>query len=102
MNFDQSLAIENNENSNLAVGQNIPNPFGANSTIYYSLTEAAYVTVTFTDVTGKVVKTMTPGNMTAGSHSLNVDGSDMAEGVYFYTFTIGDNKVTKQMVVSNK
>lgn len=98
--FIDNIGVEEIAKNDFTVGQNIPNPFAANSTINYTLTEAAYVTVSFTDITGKVVKTMTPGNLTAGTYSLNVDGSDMAEGVYFYTFTVGDNKITKQMVVS--
>ncbi|MBL7899264.1 MAG: T9SS type A sorting domain-containing protein, partial [Crocinitomicaceae bacterium] len=98
--FIDNIGVEEIAANNFTVGQNIPNPFSANSTINYTLTEAAYVTVSFTDVTGKVVKTITPGNVDAGTYTMTVDGSDMAEGVYFYTFTAGDNKITKQMVVS--
>ncbi|MBI3134918.1 MAG: T9SS type A sorting domain-containing protein [Bacteroidetes bacterium] len=88
--------------TNFFVGQNMPNPFNNTSMISYSLNEASNVSVTFTDVTGKVVKTVNQGTQDAGNYTLTVDGSDMAEGVYFYTFTIGDNKVTKQMIVSKK
>ena len=94
--------VEEVASTTFAVGQNVPNPFNNTSVITYSLNEEANVTVTFTDVTGKVVKTITPGAQAAGTYTLNIDGADMAEGVYFYTFTIGDNKVTKQMVVSKK
>ena len=100
LNFDQSLALQANEKPNSYVGQNVPNPFDGTSVISYSLTENSNVSVEFVDVTGKVVKTVTPGSQEAGTYSITIDGADLAEGVYFYTFTIGDQKVTKQMVVT--
>ncbi|UKN00754.1 T9SS type A sorting domain-containing protein [Paracrocinitomix mangrovi] len=82
------------------IGQNVPNPFDNNSIINYTLAEAANVSVQFTDISGKVVKVVEQGSQTAGSYQINVDGNDFAEGVYFYTFTIGDKQVTKRMVVT--
>jgi len=52
------------------------------------------------DVTGKVVKTINNGTQQAGVYTVAVDANDFAEGVYFYTFTIGTEKVTKQMVIT--
>ena len=82
------------------VGQNVPNPFNNNSVITYTLTEASNVTVEIVDVTGKLVQTITPGAQAAGTYTINVNATDLAEGVYFYTFTIGTEKITKQMVVT--
>lgn len=86
--------------NDFAIGQNVPNPFGANSIITYSLEEAAQVSVKFVDAAGKEVKTINQGNQTAGSYTINLDAKDFAEGVYFYTFTIGERQVTKRMVVT--
>jgi hypothetical protein len=52
------------------------------------------------DITGKVVKTINNGTQSAGKYTLNLNGADYAEGVYFYTFTVGNEKVTKRMVVT--
>jgi len=93
-------AIEELENNSFTVGQNVPNPFENTSVITYTIAEASNVSVQFVDVTGKVVKTITPGTQEAGTYTITVDGADLAEGIYFYTFTIGDQKVTKQMVVT--
>jgi len=100
LNFDQSLSTTTNVMPTANIGQNVPNPFNGTSVITYSLIESANVAVEFVDVTGKVVKSITPGNQAAGTYSITIDGADLAEGVYFYTFTIDGQKITKQMVVT--
>lgn len=100
LNFDESLTVEGPETSNFAVGQNRPNPFNNNSVIQYTLNSASDVTITFTDVTGKVVKTINQGTQAAGTYTVELDGSEFAEGTYFYTFTVGNEVITKSMVVT--
>lgn len=100
INTDQSLAIDSQKDLDFAIGQNVPNPFDNNSVITYTLENAAKVAIDFKDVSGKVVKTINNGSQSAGSYTLNVDAADFAEGVYFYTFTIGEKQVTKRMVVT--
>lgn len=88
------------EASNFAIGQNVPNPFADNSIITYSLEEAADVSIKFIDAAGKEVKVINQGAQTAGSYTINLDAKDFSEGVYFYTFTIGEKQVTKRMLVT--
>jgi hypothetical protein len=94
--------IEETVSSNFSIGQNIPNPFDNSSVITYTLNEASNVSVQITDVTGKVVQTITPGTQVAGTYTLTIDAANLADGMYFYTFTVGNEIVTKQMVVSKK
>ena len=96
-NFDN---IVEEATDNFTVGQNQPNPFGDNAVINYELNESANVMIEFTDLSGKVVKTINNGQQQAGAHTLYIDGNDFAEGVYFYTFTVGAEKITKRMVIS--
>ncbi len=93
-------SLEDEVISNFKIGQNQPNPFGDNTVINYELNEAANVSVEFVDISGKVVRSINNGTQSAGAYTINVDGTDFAEGVYFYTFTIGADKVTKRMVVN--
>ncbi|MBK6526217.1 MAG: T9SS type A sorting domain-containing protein [Crocinitomicaceae bacterium] len=95
-------AIEEESASTFAIGQNVPNPFNNSSVITYTLNEASNVSVQITDVTGKVVQTITPGSQVAGTYTLTIDAANLADGMYFYTFTVGNEIVTKQMVVSKK
>lgn len=94
------VGIGEEVSNNFSIGQNQPNPFGDNAVINYELNEAANVSVEFVDVSGKVVKTINNGTQEAGTYTLDVDASEFAEGVYFYTFTVGTEKVTKRMVIT--
>ena len=94
------VGLEETVINNFSISQNIPNPFGDNSVINYELNEAAAVSVEFVDVSGKVVKSINNGTQAAGTYTLAVDANDFAEGVYFYTFTVGAEKVTKRMVIT--
>ncbi|WP_027420078.1 T9SS type A sorting domain-containing protein [Crocinitomix catalasitica] len=82
------------------ISQNIPNPFNANTRINYSLLEAGNVSIEFVDVTGKLVQSINKGVQSAGDYNVVVDGTNFAEGIYFYTFTVGNEKITKRMVVT--
>ena len=86
--------------NNISVSQNVPNPFTGNTVVSYSLNEASNVSIEIIDVTGKVVSTINEGTQATGEHNITIDGSTLAEGTYFYTFTAGEYKVTKRMVVS--
>lgn len=93
-------AIEEQTATNFTIGQNVPNPFNNSSVITYTLNETSNVSVQITDVTGKVVQTITPGTQVAGTYTMTIDATNLADGMYFYTFTVGNEIVTKQMVVS--
>jgi hypothetical protein len=92
--------VEESLANNFSVGQNMPNPFGDNAVISYELKEAGNVSIEFVDVTGKLVKSINNGSQAAGTYTVAIDANDFAEGVYFYTFTVGTEKVTKRMVVT--
>lgn len=94
------VSLDEEVANNFAISQNMPNPFGDNSVINYELNEAAAVSVDFVDVSGKIVKSINNGTQDAGTYTLAVDANDFAEGVYFYTFTVGAEKVTKRMVIT--
>lgn len=93
-------SVEESLASNFSVGQNMPNPFGDNAIINYELKEAGNVSIEFVDVTGKLVKSINNGSQGAGTYTVAIDANDFAEGVYFYTFTVGTEKVTRRMVVT--
>jgi len=99
MNFDPSLAIAEVSQTGAVLGQNRPNPFDNNSTINFELTNTSDVQFEFVDMTGKVVKTMDLGTLTNGAHSIQVDATEFASGIYYYSLVSGGSKITSKMIV---
>jgi hypothetical protein len=99
MNFDPSLAIAEVSQTGAVLGQNMPNPFDNNSTINFELTNTSDVQFEFVDMTGKVVKTIDLGTLTNGTHSIQVDATEFASGVYYYSLVSEGSKITSKMIV---
>ena len=99
MNFDASTGIAEVSETGVVLGQNMPNPFDNNSTINFELTNTSDVQFEFVDMTGKVVKTMDLGTLTNGSHNIQVDATEFASGVYYYSLVSEGSKITSKMIV---
>lgn len=99
MNFDPTLSVKSNELSNLNLTQ-FPNPFANETTVRFSLKEASNVSYTITDMTGKVVADVNKGNLMTGNHEINVNGSSLANGIYYFNLKTNDAQVTRKMVVN--
>ena len=88
---------------------NYPNPFNPETWISYELAETAEVTVSIHVSDGKLVRTLTLGQMPAGVYQgkdraaywdgRNATGEPVASGVYFYTLSAGDFSATRKMVI---
>lgn len=82
-----------------SVSQNFPNPFNNETYVTVSLNEGSYLSVDVFTLTGQKVVTKDYGYMTNGSHTITISGTDLTSGIYFYTVTAGENKVTRKMIV---
>jgi len=77
-----------------------PNPFNPITTISYSIKTPSHVKLYIYSITGQKVATLVDGTMTAGTHSVQFDGSNLASGMYFYRFTSpGFEKQGKMLLV---
>ena len=99
MNFDPSIGIAEVSETGAILGQNMPNPFDNNSTINFELTNTSDVQFEFVDMTGKIVKTMDLGTLANGPHSIQVDATEFASGVYYYSLVSEGSKITSKMIV---
>ncbi len=95
------LPVNVNENvaSTLEISQNYPNPFSGQTYVQVDLNESANLSMEVYTLTGQKVAMNDYGFKTAGSHTITIDGSQLTTGIYFYTITAGDNKVTRKMMV---
>jgi hypothetical protein len=96
------LGIEDQEaptNNLSSVSQNFPNPFNNESYVTVNLSNASNLSVEVYTLTGQLVSAKDYGYKTNGSHTLTINGADLNSGIYFYTVTAGENKVTRKMIV---
>lgn len=94
------VSVDENEGSINSLGQNWPNPFDNNTMIKFTLAQNQMCSFEVVDVTGKVVKTIDLGSRGAGQHQIELNANEFNKGIYFYSLTAGDSKMTKKMVVT--
>ena len=75
-----------------------PNPFNPTTTINYALPEAAKVSLTIYDISGRLVAELVDGWREAGTHDITFDGSALASGVYIYSLSAGEFTANGKMV----
>jgi len=92
-------SVSENTNSSLQLNQNQPNPFNSTTEISYTVKSNSSVNLTVVDMTGKVVLSLNEGTKAAGDHSIELDASKLAEGLYQYTLSNGEVSITKSMSV---
>jgi len=80
--------------------QNYPNPFNPTTTLSFYLPDAANVSLSVFDVTGRKVAILVDRPMNAGSHTQTFDASALSSGIYFYRLEAGEfQSVQKMMLV---
>ena len=91
-----NVGINELENKGFALNQNTPNPFTKDATISYQLIkDANSVTLTITDVMGRIVSSEKT-NSNTGTHTIKL--GSYAAGVYYYTLNVDGNTITKKMI----
>jgi photosystem II stability/assembly factor-like uncharacterized protein len=79
--------------------QNYPNPFNPETEIRFTLPKQAMVTLTVTDMLGRVVATLLNEPAAPGSHLVRWDASRVAGGVYFYRLQTKNLAITRKLVL---
>lgn len=79
--------------------QNYPNPFNPSTTIRFAIPEESHVVLKICNLLGQEVMTLLNEQRTAGVYDVNVDGSKLTSGVYFYRIVAGKFNQTKRMLV---
>ncbi len=88
------------EANGFKLGQNHPNPFTVNSVFTFTTPTEAAVRLTVSDLTGKVIKIISDGRVSAGEHSVTLEANDFASGTYVLTLQSGTTTLAKTFVVT--
>ena len=97
--LDDSEQASENIPVKSVVLSNYPNPFNPSTTIQYSLPESGQTKIVLYNVLGQVVKTIVDEYKPAGEHFVQLDGSNLASGVYYYRLTIGSYAETRKLSI---
>jgi len=91
---------EGNEEQNItSVSQNFPNPFREETFLTIGLNKSTDLSIDVYTLTGQLVSSTNYGSRSAGSHTISIHANDLSAGVYFYTVTAGENKISRKMIV---
>jgi hypothetical protein len=91
--------VTNNVPSGYAMQQNYPNPFNPSTEIEFKVAKAGMTTLKVYDILGREVSTLVNQNMNPGTFTVKLDATNLATGTYIYTFTSGDARITKKMML---
>lgn len=61
-----------------------PNPFSSSAVLRFSITEESEVKITLHDITGRTVSNILHEHKPSGSYEIQVNGSNLSSGIYFY------------------
>ncbi len=94
-----AIGVDELVESDFTVEQNSPNPAVGLTTVKYNLKKGAKVIFEIIDVTGKVVLVRNEGKIREGVHTISFDVKDLSAGIYSYKLTVGNQSVTKKLIV---
>jgi hypothetical protein len=84
---------------NFQLDQNYPNPFNPVTTISFTLDRSSYVRLSVTNTLGQEIAVLAEETYPAGRVVKMFDGKIFGSGVYFYSLTIDQRRLTKKMLL---
>ena len=97
-NYNLGVGIIENEVSDLIVSQNTPNPALINTNILVETGTKGVVSLSISNMLGQVVHHESVVN-NSPTYAFKVNVSNLDSGIYFYTINVGNESVTKKMIV---
>ncbi len=95
----QQSLFEEELPTDVALNQNYPNPFNPTTQITYQLPQQADVRLQVFDMAGRQVATLVNESVSAGTHTVNFDASNLSSGVYLYKLQTGSKVLTRKLTL---
>lgn len=93
----QNISSEIPEDYSLS--QNYPNPFNPETSIEFSISKAGKVSLKVFDAGGKEVQKYVDTYLQSGTYKVEIDGTELPSGTYFYELTAGKFRKAKMMIL---
>jgi hypothetical protein len=100
--FGSPIGINNNGTGipeSFKLDQNYPNPFNPSTKINFELPKTSEADLKVYDASGRIVKTLYSGFLSAGKYSVDFSANGLSSGIYFYSLTTGEFKESKKMIL---
>ncbi len=81
------------------LSQNYPNPFNPSTTISFAIPNQANVKLSVYNSIGEEVALLLNENISAGSHQVSFDASNLSSGLYFYKISSNNFVDVKKMIL---
>lgn len=79
--------------------QNFPNPVTEKATIEFTIPQRAKVDLSVYNILGEKVAVLVDQELNPGSYAADLNVDNLDNGVYFYTITAGNSKLTKKLLI---
>ena len=76
-----------------------PNPTRAGLTVEFTVPRDVTGSLALYDVSGRRVKTLVNGPMSAGAHQVSWDTGSLPNGMYFYRMMVDSQMATKKLLI---
>jgi hypothetical protein len=95
------MGSEENENGDIILYSNKPNPFGDKSTISFYLPNAENIKLVITDSFGREIAVLLNNTVSAGMHNVEISAADLnlSSGIYNYILYANGTSLAKRMVI---
>ncbi len=97
LNFDPAVGIEEKSGDDFAASV-YPNPTNGSATVNFNVNSASEVTVTVSDVTGKVIDVLMNEASVSGEQKISFDAASYANGAYYVTIATEGSTVTRKFM----
>jgi len=100
-----ATSVEDNAMGNLEIPieyelqQNYPNPFNPSTQIAFNIAQSGQYSLKVYNILGQEVATLLSDQVSAGTHTLNFDASNLTSGIYFYSLRGNNFNQTKKMLL---
>ena len=97
--YQDGVAGLDQEQTDVLLEQNHPNPFDDYSNITFSLKQEQHVVLEVYDTLGRKVQTLADKAYGPGSHTVGVEAKQLEPGLYSYRLQAGSRSAIRQMLI---